>query len=223
MPKPVKLKVCCIASMEEARLAIEAGADALGLVAHMPSGPGPIPDDLIRDIALATPPHIDTFLLSSETHPDAVVEHVSRTGTNTVQLVDERVSPRVYAALRRHTPQVKIVQVIHVQGSQALPRALAVAPLVDALLLDSGKPHAAINTLGGTGTTHDWSVSHNIVALSTRPVFLAGGLRASNIADALKRVQPHGVDLCSGVRTEGHLDPSKLAAFVKALRGPTPL
>ena len=220
MRQRTRLKVCCIASIDEARLAIECGADALGLVARMPSGPGPIDDALIRSIAAAVPPPIATFLLTSEIDPDAVVEHVRSTGVNTVQLVDDETGTDVYRALRAHAPTVRIVQVIHVRDESSITRALAAAPHVDALLLDSGNPGAAVRELGGTGRTHDWSLSRLIVERCNRPVFLAGGLNQGNIADAVAAVSPFGVDLCSAVRTNGNLDAGKLAAFVTNLHAP---
>jgi phosphoribosylanthranilate isomerase len=212
-----RLKVCCIASIDEARVAVEAGADALGLVAEMPSGPGPIPDALIASIVATVPPPVATFLLTSRTSADAVVEHVLACRTNTVQLVDA-VDPRVYAALRRHCAAVKIVQVLHVKDERTLEEARAVAPHVDALLLDSGRPDLAVKELGGTGRVHDWTISARIVAECGRPVFLAGGLNGTNVASAVARVRPFGVDLCSGVRTDGRLDGAKLHALVAALR-----
>ncbi len=213
----VRLKVCCIASVDEARIAIAAGADALGLVARMPSGPGPIADELIRDIAASVPPPIATFLLTSETSPAAVVRHVQATGVNTVQLVDDTIARDVYQALRSQAPGVRIVQVIHVRDESSIDLALATAPHVDALLLDSGNPHARVRELGGTGRVHDWSLSQTIVARSPVPIFLAGGLNAANVAEAIRVVEPFGVDLCSGVRTGGALDPDKLRDFVASL------
>lgn len=215
MPR-TRLKVCCIASIDEARLAIDAGADALGLVARMPTGPGPIDDPLIAEIAAAVPAPIATFLLTCEVDPDTVVAHVQRTRVNTVQLVDDTVAPDVYAALRNAAPAVRIVQVIHVRDNASIDRALRAAKHVDTLLLDSGNPNA--RELGGTGRTHDWALSAEIVQRSPRPVFLAGGLNASNVSDAIARVKPFGIDLCSGVRTHGRLDPAKLHALVAAMR-----
>lgn len=213
-----RLKVCCIASIEEARTAIAAGADALGLVARMPSGPGPIPDDLIASIAASVPAPIATFLLTSEVDPDTVVEHVLRTRVNTVQLVDDAVDVDVYAALRDACPAVRIVQVIHVRGPESTDLALRAAAHVDTLLLDSGNPLAHIRELGGTGRTHDWGVSRAIVEQSPRPVFLAGGILPGNVAEAITQVRPFGIDLCSGVRTNGSLDAAKLHALVHAMR-----
>lgn len=216
MPGRIRLKVCCIGSIAEARLAIAAGADAVGLVARMPTGPGPIADDLIRSIAAAMPPPIATFLLTSETDPEAVVAHARSTGVSTVQLVDDECGPGVHAALRAALPALRIVQVIHVRDERSIERACDASTRVDALLLDSGNP--AARELGGTGRAHDWSLSRRIVELSVVPVFLAGGLNASNIGEAVRAVRPFGVDLCSGVRSGGSLDPIKLAAFVVALR-----
>ncbi|MFO0604068.1 MAG: phosphoribosylanthranilate isomerase [Polyangiales bacterium] len=216
-----RLKVCCIASVEEARLAVDAGASALGLVGAMPSGPGPIDDALIAAIAARVPPPVAAFLLTSETAPDAVVAHVARCRAGVVQLVDA-VAPATYEALRRALPAVKIVQVVHVVDEGAVEEACRVAPHVDAVLLDSGRPGLAVKELGGTGRVHDWSVSRRVVEACGRPVFLAGGLRADNVAEAVRAVRPFGLDVCSGVRTDGRLDAAKLRAFVAAVRGEPP-
>ena len=211
-----RLKVCCIASIDEARLAISRGVDAIGLVGRMPSGPGPIDDDLIAEIARQVPPPIATFLLTSETEGEAIVDHVCRTHVNTVQIVD-RVEQSVYHVLRRSLPGVRLVQVIHVEDESAIDDSLGCAEFVDALLLDSGRPGAAIRELGGTGRRHDWSISRRIVDAVQRPIFLAGGIRPDNVAEAIHRVRPHGIDLCTGVRTDGRLDPAKLDRLVQAM------
>lgn len=211
-----RLKVCCISTADEARLAISAGADALGLVAAMPTGPGPIPDALIKDIASSVPPPIATFLLTSREQPDAIIEHTRATGVNTVQLVDDTLGQDVWAELRRALPSVRIVQVIHVRDERSVELAMAAALHVDTLLLDSGNP--ARRELGGTGRVHDWSLSRQIVERSPVPVFLAGGLNPANVAQAVHSVRPFGIDLCSGVRTNGALDPHKLAMLVQAIR-----
>ena len=212
----VRVKICCIASLAEAELAVRHGAAALGLVGRMPSGPGPIADELIAEIAAWAPPAVATFLLTSETRPEDIVDHVRRCGTSTVQLVDA-VPAASYAALRKAAPQVKIVQVIHVTGPDSVEEAKACAPFVDALLLDSGRPGAPVRELGGTGRVHDWSLSRRIVAEIARPVFLAGGLKPGNVAEACRQVRPFGVDLCTGVRRDGRLDEERLGAFFGAL------
>ncbi len=212
-----KVKVCCIASEEEARMAIEAGASALGLVARMPSGPGPIPDERILQIARTIPPPIASFMLTCETTAEAIIGHHGRTQTNTIQMVDS-LHEGSYDRIRQALPSVKLVQVIHVTGHESVEEALRASTQVDALLLDSGNPNAAVKELGGTGRTHNWLLSREIVEKSCVPVFLAGGLHAGNVRRALDEVGPFGLDLCSGVRTEGRLDPCKLEAFFQAIR-----
>jgi phosphoribosylanthranilate isomerase len=105
------------------------------------------------------------------------------------------------------------VQVVHVLDEESVEEALRVAPEVDALLLDSGNQRLAVKLLGGTGRTHDWTLSRRVVEQSPRPVFLAGGLTPENVREAVERVGPFGLDVCSGVRTAGRLDERKLAAF----------
>lgn len=211
-----RIKVCCIASVAEARLAASLGASALGLVAAMPSGPGPIDDALIATIATHVPPPVSRFLLTSRTAPSDVVAHVRATHVDTVQLVDA-VPEATYAALREALPHVRIVQVLHVEGEAQIAEARRAAPHVHALLLDSGRPSAKVKELGGTGRVHDWSVSAEIVRAVDVPVFLAGGLRADNVGEAIRAVRPYGVDICSGVRTQGALSEEKLRAFVDAV------
>ncbi len=211
MPTP-KVKICCIANREEARMAIEAGAWALGLVAEMPSGIGPISDEEIVEIVPVVPPGVETFLLTSRVEADGIIDHHAVCGTSTIQLVDH-VPHDDLAKIRRAIPQVKLVQVIHVTDEASVEEACLVAPLVDMILLDSGKPGAAIRTLGGTGDTHNWDISLQIRQQIGIPMFLAGGLKPDNVAGAIRHVQPFGVDLCSGIRTDDNLDSLKLGAF----------
>jgi phosphoribosylanthranilate isomerase len=203
-------------SVEEARLAISHGADAIGLVSQMPSGPGIIDDALIRRIALGVPPPVASFLLTAAETAEAIAEHVVRSGASTVQIV-KHIDPAEHAKLAERLPAIRRVQVIHVEGADALSLIPLYAPHVHAFLLDSGRPNAAAQTLGGTGQTHDWEISARFVAASPIPVFLAGGLKPENIADAIRLVRPYGVDLCSGVRTDGRLDAAKLGRFMEAV------
>jgi phosphoribosylanthranilate isomerase len=216
MKQSTRVKICCIASVEEARTAMALGASALGLVAAMPSGPGVISEEAIAEIAKQIPPPIATFLLTSEVTADRIVDQQRRCGTNTLQLCDD-VDPKVYRELRRELPGIAMVQVIHVTGHEAIEIAIEAASHVHALLLDSGNTSLPIKRLGGTGQQHDWSVSRRIRDTVRIPVFLAGGLNAANIANAIACVEPFGVDLCTGVRTDGKLSEEKLNAFFAAL------
>jgi phosphoribosylanthranilate isomerase len=213
-----RVKICCIASLEEAQLAIDAGAAALGLVSAMPSGPGPIPEPLIAEIAAAVPPGVATFLLTAHQSVAAIVEQQRRLRATAIQIVDD-LTDGEYAELREALPGTKLVQVIHVSGEESIAAAAAAAPHVDAVLLDSGNQQLAVKELGGTGRRHDWAVSRRIREEIKVPLFLAGGLRAENAREAIETVGPWGLDICSGVRTEGRLDPEKLAAFMAAVRG----
>jgi phosphoribosylanthranilate isomerase len=211
-----RVKICCIASVEEARLAIECGASALGLVSAMPSGPGVIPEELIPEIAAHVPPPIATFLLTCQQDPDAIMAQQRRCRTNTLQLCDS-IAVESYRKLRDGLPGISIVQVIHVLGETSLREAVEVSSHADAILLDSGNPNLQVKQLGGTGRRHDWSISRRIVEAVSVPVFLAGGLRPENVAEAIAQVRPFGVDLCGGVRTQGALDRAKLVAFFAAV------
>ena len=212
MPR-TRVKVCCIADPHEAQLAVAAGADAVGLVGAMPSGPGPIDDASIRAIADLIPPPVATFLLTSRVRGRDIADHAAFCRTDTVQIVNH-IDPTEYEILRRLAPEVRRVQVIHVEDASALALIDTYAPYVHAFLLDSGRPHASVAELGGTGRTHDWHISRRCVAHTDKPIFLAGGLNPDNVGAAIRQVQPYAVDLCSGVRTAGQLDAAKLRAFM---------
>jgi phosphoribosylanthranilate isomerase len=218
-----RVKVCCIKSIAEAWMAIEAGASALGLVSRMPSGPGAISDDAAAEIAAAVPPSVDTFLLTARQDVEAIAAQQRAAGARTLQLVDA-LPEGAHAGLRAALPGVKLVQVIHVTGPGSLEEAEAVAPHVDALLLDSGNPTLEVKELGGTGRRHDWELSGRIRAAVDVPLFLAGGLRPGNVREAVETVGPFGLDVCSGLRSGAgfDLDRGKLRGFMAAARGEQP-
>jgi phosphoribosylanthranilate isomerase len=211
-----RVKICCIASNEEAWMAIGAGASAIGLVSAMPSGPGPIPEALIAEIAVTVPPGVSSFLLTCLQDVNAIIDQQRRLRVNTIQICD-RLARGSYRELREALPGVSLVQVVHVTGPEAVEEAMSVAPHVDAVLLDSGNQSLAVKELGGTGRTHDWNLSRQIREAIEVPMFLAGGLNPSNVAAAIREVQPFGVDVCSGLRTNGALDAQKLSAFIRAI------
>jgi phosphoribosylanthranilate isomerase len=217
--KPVgnpRVKICCIASIEEAWLAIKYGAAAVGLVSEMPSGPGPIPEELIAEIAKNIPPSVSSFLLTSKQDPLEIIKQHRRCGTSVIQLVD-KLEIGDYEELRIALPGIRLVQVVHVVDEKALDEAENVAPYVDAILLDSGNPDLVVKQLGGTGRKHNWISSRQIREKVHLPVFLAGGLTSDNVLEGLKQVQPFAVDVCNGVRTDNELDECKLSAFFDAM------
>jgi phosphoribosylanthranilate isomerase len=212
-----RVKICCIQSAAEAQAAVAAGASALGLVSQMPSGPGVIPDERIREIARALPRGVDSFLLTCRQDPAAIASQAGAAGVTTVQLCDA-LHDDAYAELRAALPGVALVQVIHVVGRAAVEQALRVAPELDALLLDSGDPRLAVKQLGGTGRRHDWTLSRELRERAPVPLYLAGGLTPANVREAIASVAPFGLDVCTGVRTDGRLDDEKLRAFMDAAR-----
>ncbi|GAB0149591.1 hypothetical protein McPS_23310 [Marichromatium sp. PS1] len=213
-----RVKICCISSSEEAALAIRCGASALGLVSEMPSGPGVISEAEIAEIAARIPPPIATVLLTSRTDPAEIIAQQRRCGVNTLQLCD-RLPRGAHQTIRRALPGVSLIQVVHVKGAASVEEAEALSREVDAILLDSGNPSLRVKELGGTGRTHDWSLSAEIVKRSHAPVFLAGGLNAENVRRAIAQVRPFGLDICTGVRTAGALDEARLVAFMEAVGG----
>ena len=193
-------------------MAIDAGASAVGLVSAMPSGPGPIPEDLIAEIAATIPPGVSSFLLTCLQDAASIIDQQRRLRVNTIQICD-RLTQGSYDDLREALPGISLVQVIHVTGPEAVDEAIGIAPHVDAILLDSGNQSLEIKELGGTGRTHDWTLSRKIREAIEVPLYLAGGLNPSNVAAAIREVQPFGIDVCSGLRTNGDLDREKLEAF----------
>jgi phosphoribosylanthranilate isomerase len=212
----IRVKICCISSVEEAMLAVRYGASALGLVSEMPSGPGVIDENLIAEISSIVPPPVATFLLTSKQNAEEIIIQHERTKTNTLQLVDH-LPHNELKKLRDRLPGIKLVQVIHVMDENSINEAIGVQTYVDALLLDSGNPKLKVKELGGTGRTHNWEISRKIKDKVNIPVFLAGGLNAENVIDAIKAVQPYGLDICSGVRSDNSLDEEKLRFFISAV------
>ena len=198
-------------------MAIDAGADALGLVGKMPSGPGPISNRLIAEIASFAPPPISTFLLTAEKTAKAISRHVEATRPTTVQIVSH-IKAEEAEELAAIQPHIRRVQVIHVEDQSALELIPVYAAHMHAFLLDSGRPGAAVPELGGTGRQHDWAISRKFVEESPIPVFLAGGLNSGNVKRAIDEVRPFGVDLCSSVRTKDRLDVEKLKRFMAAVK-----
>ena len=214
----MKIKICCIVSIEEAMLAIKYGASALGLVSEMPSGPGVINEELITEIASHVPPPIATFLLTSKQNAEEIIKQQLRTRVNTLQLVDY-INYNELLELRSKLPGIKLVQVIHVTDENSVEEAIGVEKYVDALLLDSGNPNLETKQLGGTGRTHNWELSKKIKDQVNIPIFLAGGLNPENVQRAIGTVHPYGLDVCSGVRTYNKLDESKLKNFFDVVSG----
>lgn len=200
----------------EAITALQLGADMLGFVSEMPSGPGFLDLDNIASIINQLPRETKSILLTSAPSVDTILNQHRIVDTWGIQLVDIISLPDL-VELRVRLPHVTLIQAIHITSVRAIKLALKYSSLVDMLLLDSGNPSGKKRTLGGTGKVHNWNISREICSLSPLPVFLAGGLNSENISGALSSVKPYGFDLCTGVRTGGDLDSDKLQAFFKKI------
>ena len=221
MPR-LRVKVCCISTTQEAAMAQAAGADLLGFVGAMPSGPGIITDQEAQSMIQTLPPGIASVTLTSAMTADAIIDQLTISQASTLQVV-QHIDPNEYQQILEQKPNIKRIQVIHVEGDDALSLIERYEPWIDAFLLDSGRPSIDpadhVLELGGTGRVHDWSVSAAFVKATAKPVFLAGGLTPENVREGIEKVRPFGVDLCSGVRTNDRLDQQKLTAFMAAVAG----
>ena len=213
----VRVKVCCITSEEEASAAVSLGADRVGLIAAHPGVETGLSDRVLAETGNWVPETTDRVLLTPYLDAPSIVAHVERVGVGVVQICDH-VDQEVHHAIRAACPLLEIVQVVHVESPSSVGLAQVMARSVDALLLDSGVSGADFSALGGTGKIHDWAISRAIVDAVSVPVWLAGGLNPENVGRGIETVRPYGVDLCSGVRSEGALDRSKLRRFMAAVR-----
>lgn len=212
----VRTKICCIMNQDELALAVSHGAAAVGFVSNMPNGPGVISEDRIAELVRATPYPVWSEVLTSLTELPELLAQYKRLKPAALQLC-QPLAPGVLVELRESLPGVTLIHVVHVSDRSAIDEAKVYAPLVDALLLDSGTTEGPAPQLGGTGLTHDWALDAEIVQKVQVPVFLAGGLNPENVHSAITTVQPFGIDVCSGVRTNDHLDPEKLHRFIDAV------
>ncbi len=213
-----RVKICCISTLDEAWIAINHGASALGLVSEMPSGPGVIHESLIAEIARRIPPFVSSVLLTSKRSPSMIIEQHRRCGTNAIQICDD-LDPDGIDEVSSALPGINLIKVIHVQGEGSIEEAKTVSQYVKGILLDSGSKGGSVVELGGTGRTHNWEISRRVVEAVEAPVILAGGLNPGNVSEAIRLVKPYAVDVCSGVRTGGSLDSDKLQSFISQVRG----
>jgi phosphoribosylanthranilate isomerase len=221
---PVRTKLCGIRSLHDLRIALEAGADAVGFICGVTHvSEDALSEDSARDLARRTPPYVSTVLVTHLETAREILDLAAFIGVDTIQihgLVNyETVASTFVAAAGR-----KITKAIHVTGPQAIAEAKQYLEVCDALHLDSRTE----DRLGGTGELHDWSVSRQIVELAHkqvgRPVILSGGLRPENVAEAIAAVGPYAVDVNSGVEDEqGNKEPERAAAFVLASRSALPV
>jgi phosphoribosylanthranilate isomerase len=210
----VRVKICGNRSLEDALLAVGYGADALGfLVGLRRQSPDSIDEGLAAEIIAALPPFVSSVLVTQLESPDEVVPLAQRLGANTIQLHGDT-TPEQALVIKHQLPSVKICKGIHVTGDESVKLAQTYAPAVDAVLLDTVSHETGQS--GGTGKTHDWSISRLIVEALEIPVILAGGLTPENVAEAIGVVRPYAVDVNSGTKgADGHKDAARVREFIK--------
>ena len=213
---PIWVKICANTSLEDARLAAEAGADAVGFVF------APSPRRLTTTGVAEITPRLPTKLEKIGVFVDATFEEICAAvvacGLTGVQLHTAS-DPNLAKRLREHFgTKLRILCVVHF-GADAAEQTAAIAadPSVDAVLVDSRTATA----VGGTGIRFDWDKARASVFTSTGAIKLvaAGGLTPGNVAEAIETLRPWGVDVASGVEvTPGQKDPEKVRAFVANAR-----
>jgi phosphoribosylanthranilate isomerase len=213
----IRIKICGIKRVEDARIAIDGGADALGLlVGQRHASRDFISADEAASIAAALPPFVSSVLVTHLETAGDVLELLSRVPTTTLQ-AHGNMPPAALETVRKRFPTLKIVKSVHITNELSLKAGLPYVGLADAFLLDSVDPQTG--AIGGTGRTHDWTISRRFVEASPMPVILAGGLNAENVAEAIRAVRPFGVDVNSGTKAaDGFKDPEKIRAFIRSAR-----
>ena len=209
----MRAKICGINTWENAKIALDCGADALGFlvgITHLAEDKIEVED--AKRIIDKLPPFVSTVAVTHLQEPKRIVEMCKYLGVTTLQIHDY-ISPEEVAFCKEELKLVKIIKAVHVldgdkQGTIDMARSFE--KVADALLLDS----RTAERLGGTGKTHDWNISKEIVEQLNIPVMLAGGLTDQNVYDAVKKVRPYAVDVNSGVEIAGDKDWDKVYGFI---------
>jgi phosphoribosylanthranilate isomerase len=216
MAHMVRVKICGITTLDDAWAAIDLGADGLGfLVGLLYESEDEVSADAAGKIVESLPPFVSTTLVTHRADPAEVGELLSRARAQVVQLHGPY-PPAQIPTLRDAFPGVKIVKAVHVDGEGSIAAAVTAARYADAVLLDT----KTATRIGGTGITHDWSLSRRIRdTLAPAPVILAGGLTPANVTVAIDTVQPYAVDVNSGVSIRrGKKSPQLIEDFVRAVK-----
>ena len=209
-----KVKICGITNLEDARAAISFGADAVGfLVGKLhPSTSSFLSPEQVSEIVAHLPPFCSTVLVTHLSRPEELIPLLKITNVTTLQLHGET-TPQEAIQLKKQIPFLKTYKAVHVFDDSSIQEASRYVGSVDGIVLDTAIK--ATGQVGGTGKTHDWSISKKIVLSTPLPVILAGGLNPENVADAIRLVRPYAVDVNSGVSNpDGTKNHNKLSVFI---------
>jgi phosphoribosylanthranilate isomerase len=211
------VKICGITNLEDALIAVEAGADALGFVFYEKS-PRNITPETAGTILKQLPSNVEKIGLFVNRFEDAICAVADEAGLSAIQMHGHNEDPHVADLIATQRPDLKIVAAISMRQPRPESWAMMWSPdIVHAFLLDSGDS----SKLGGTGERFDWQMTRPSVGViaSLGRVIVAGGLTSLNVAEAIHILKPWGVDVSSGVESKpGKKDPEKVRAFVAAVR-----
>ena len=209
------VKICGIRRHEDALIAAELGADAIGLlVGQRHNSPDFISAAVAREISRTLPPSVEAVLVTQITEVDEIERLLRQSGITAVQLHSEITADSV-ANLRTRFPDLKVFKSVHVISAESVRYPEGFSKVVDGFVLDT--INVATDQVGGTGNIHDWSISQEIVTrFPDIPIILAGGLNSKNVRSAIESVHPFGVDVNSGTKgSDGFKDARKMREFIR--------
>lgn len=209
-----RVKICGIQSLEDALACVASGADAIGMLVDVKISPRCITAAKAKTIVAGLPPFVTPVIVMMPSSADEVAEAGRLIRPGAIQLHGQE-SPEMLRRIKSQLPYVRLIKTIHVGAGDEIEKAKSYEGCADAILLDTLSP-----SFGGTGKTHDWATSAEIIRTVSMPVLLAGGLSPSNVAEAVRSARPFAVDVSSGVENEERRkDPEKVMAFIARAKG----
>ena len=210
----VKVKICANKSIEDAKMCLDAGAEIIGILVGQEHTSNDFVDkNVARKIVEYVNGKCDVSLVTHLTDANEIIELTKFIGNNVIQLHSDIKESEVEKIVR-NLPDIKLVRLIHVASDGTICTDYKKMKYADYYLLDSF--NLKTNQVGGTGLTHDWNKSNELIKILNKPTFLAGGLNPDNVKEAIKKAKPYGVDVNSGCKNEfGRKDPNKVKLFVK--------
>ncbi len=216
-----RVKICGMRSAEDIKMAVNCGADAVGLITEVPVNTHRKLDvSTAARLVVTVPFFVSSVLVIMPEDARQALELIDMTRPDVIQIHNDLSEEEI--EIIRNSTHERIIKTltIPVESNEMSSEIISVLDrlsdmdLVDGILLDSGKAGSS----GGTGLVHDWSISRQVVEAADVPVILAGGLRPENVKEAVSEVAPFAVDTASGVETDGKKDPAKVCRFIKEAR-----
>ena len=210
----IKVKICANKSIKDAKMSIDAGADIIGILVGQEHTSNDFVDKYTaKKIADFAKGKCDISLVTHLTNADEIIELTKFIGNNVIQLHSD-IEEIELEKIKKEFPNVKLVRLIYVSAEGKICTDYKKIKYADYYLLDSF--NLKTNQVGGTGLTHDWNKSGELIRILDKPTFLAGGLNPENVADAIKRANPYGVDVNIGCKNnKGLKDKEKVKLFIK--------